>query len=41
MAFALRCLLGTLLLMLISIPVVSDCVAIAIESRFHYLMLMM
>jgi len=36
MAFALRCLLGVLLLMLISIPAVSEGVAVAIESRFHY-----
>ncbi|WP_336219624.1 hypothetical protein [Citrobacter amalonaticus] len=35
----LRCLIATLLLMLISIPAVSDGIALGIESRFHFMLL--
>ncbi|WP_226991592.1 hypothetical protein [Citrobacter amalonaticus] len=35
-----RCLTALLLLMLMSIPAISDGIALGIESRFHFLFLL-
>ena len=40
MNFLMRAILSLLLLFTLSIPVISDCVAMAIESRFKYMMLL-
>ncbi|RZN53508.1 hypothetical protein D9736_07735 [Escherichia sp. E10V10] len=39
MNLLIRTIFSLLLLLMISIPVISDCVAMAIESRFKYMML--
>ncbi|MCO7959336.1 hypothetical protein NI471_16945 [Escherichia coli] len=38
--FLMRAIFSLLLLFTLSIPVISDCVAMAIESRFKYMMLL-
>ena len=40
MSFLMRAICSLLLLFTLSIPVISDCVAMAIESRFKYMMLL-
>ncbi|EHV58295.1 hypothetical protein ECDEC6C_3509 [Escherichia coli DEC6C] len=40
MNFLMRAIFSLLLLFTLSIPVISDCVAMAIESRFKYMMLL-
>lgn len=40
MNFLMRAIFSLLLLFTLSIPVISDCVAITIESRFKYMMLL-
>ncbi|RZN20010.1 MULTISPECIES: hypothetical protein [unclassified Escherichia] len=40
MNLLIRTIFSLLLLLMISIPVISDCVAMAIESRFNYMMLL-
>ncbi|QCT86509.1 hypothetical protein FEK48_01280 [Escherichia sp. E2593] len=40
MNLLIRTIFSLLLLLMISIPVISDCVAMAIESRFKYMMLL-
>lgn len=39
MHILLRCILGVLLLMLISIPAISEGISLGIESRFNYMLL--
>ncbi|MDN8600403.1 hypothetical protein [Citrobacter enshiensis] len=39
MHILLRCILSILLLMLISIPAISDSIALGIESRFNFMLL--
>ncbi|WP_274519063.1 hypothetical protein [Trabulsiella odontotermitis] len=39
MSLLIRCMLSALILMLMAIPAVSDSIALAIESRFHFLLL--
>lgn len=39
MTFLLHCLVTLLLLILMSIPAISDSIALGIESRFHYSLL--
>lgn len=39
MAIVQRLLISLLLLMLMAIPVISEGIALGIESRFHYLLL--
>lgn len=40
MNLLMRAIFSLLLLFTLSIPVISDCVAMAIESRFKYMMLL-
>lgn len=40
MNFLMRAIFSLLLLFTLSIPVISDCVAFTIESRFKYMMLL-
>ncbi|TGB83281.1 hypothetical protein CRG95_15865 [Escherichia sp. E4208] len=40
MNLLIRTIFSLLLLLMIFIPVISDCVAMAIESRFKYMMLL-
>lgn len=41
MNLLMRAIFSLLLLFTLSIPVISDCVAMAIESRFKYMMLLL
>lgn len=40
MNLLMRAIFSLLLIFTLSIPVISDCVAMAIESRFKYMMLL-
>lgn len=40
MSLLLRSIISLLLLMLMAIPAVSESIALGIESRFHFLMLL-